>query len=347
MKVKVDGSVGAAMFTLVEGLVFIALGIAVNHSFLADVDHDTDYPLGQTSFDILKIKNLFNNVSVAFFSFLVIASVLPPTAVRKNVPFFYAIYILIVMIVAVFMIAGIAVYTALYLNIVDYGTRTLSNSGKTVYNNRLSGTMAMLIVYSMFFFIHVLVTAYTIYHYFTWRVNMQRWQYDMEPSAMHYHNGMVNASYMHDRPPMDPRYWGPPPPGGYPGGYGAAPPPPGGVPPGGFNPPPGYSRSQPPPRDEKPGSFSNRSEASTNTNGAAGVGAAGPSRAEVATGSEAACTTGAEAPKESVGQNTAVEHSVSVGTDTSEGPFVKEASQISEQSNMTDAQSMDSIDLLG
>ena len=39
--------------------------------------------LGKMSFDILRIKTLFNNVSIAFFGFLVVASVLPPTAVRK------------------------------------------------------------------------------------------------------------------------------------------------------------------------------------------------------------------------------------------------------------------------
>ncbi|XP_072040732.1 uncharacterized protein [Amphiura filiformis] len=314
MKPKVDGSVKSAMFTLVEGLVFISLGIAVNHSFLGDVHHSDPYALGKMSLDILKIKTLFNNVSIAFFGFLVVASVLPPTAVRKNVPFFYAIYILIIMIVAVFMIAGIAVYTALYLNIKDYGTQTLSNTGKKVFENRYSGTMAMLIIYAVCFFFHCVCTAYSIYHYFTWRVNMQRWSYDMEPSAMYYHHGMVNASYMNDRPPpdgpVDPRcYWPPPPPGASGGPYR-------------YPPPPWYHHQYPPP-DEKPGSSSSsthRSEAATNTESAASGATASTTAATGKTA--AAASTAAEGATGGVsstnsGEPTAATLTVQTEADTS------------------------------
>ena len=81
---------------------------------------------------------------------------------------------------------------------------------------------------------------------------MQRLSYNFEPSAMYYHNGMANASYMHDGPPMDPRYFWPPPPSGAGGSS---------------TPPPGYSNPfTPPPTDDKPsGSGTQRSEASTST----------------------------------------------------------------------------------
>ena len=83
---------------------------------------------------------------------------------------------------------------------------------------------------------------------------MQRMSYDLEPSAMYYHNGMVNASYMHDEPPMDPRYFWPPPTSGAGGPFN-------------LPRPPGYSNPFTPPQtDEKPSrSGTQRSEASTST----------------------------------------------------------------------------------